>query len=71
LSPEHEKEFSRYLSLLEDVNQSLLETLKLCVRLLDQFSASVRNPAEWKEMRSMFQETIAGAEREGRPIELH
>jgi TPR repeat protein len=60
-----------YIKALEDMNDSLLENLKLCVMLLENFSDIVVDKQGWREMLDMFWETIAVAESESRPETLH
>ena len=60
-----------YINALEDMNNSLLENLKLCVMLLAQFSDVVPDPQGWKEMLDMLQQTIVAAETQSRPEMLH
>ena len=56
-----------YTKALEDMNDSLLENLKLCVMLLEEFSDVVADPQGWREMLNMFRETIAVVETQSRP----
>jgi len=60
-----------YIKALEDMNDSLLENLKLCVMLLEKFSDMVADPQGWRQMLDMFWETIAVAETQSRPDMLH
>ena len=60
-----------YIKALEEVNKSLLDNLKICVMLLDQFSDVVPDPKGWKQMIDMFEDTIALAEQHEKPSIYH
>lgn len=60
-----------YIKALEDMNDSLLENLKLCVMLLENFSDMVVDPQGWRKMLDMFWKTIALAETQSRSDMLH
>jgi len=52
-----------YISLLENVNEQLVNTLKKCIELLAEFTPAVPDPKKWQEMLDTFQETIKVGER--------
>ena len=52
-----------YISLLENVNEQLVNTLKRCIELLTEFTPSVPDPDGWQDMLNTFRETIKVGER--------
>ncbi|MBN1850686.1 MAG: hypothetical protein JW932_19100 [Deltaproteobacteria bacterium] len=52
-----------YIALLKKTNDELVNTLKECVKLLDQFIESVPDPEGWRNLMEVFKETIQIGER--------
>ena len=52
-----------YISLLENVNEQLVNTLKRCIEVLTELKSSVPDPDGWQDMLNTFRETIKVGER--------
>ena len=61
-----------YISLLENVNEQLVNTLKRCIELLTEFTPSVPDPKKWQDMLTTFKEATKVGERiTGKKPTLH
>ena len=52
-----------YISLLENANEQLVNTLKRCIELPTELKSSVPDTDGWQEMLNKFQKTIKVGER--------
>ena len=63
MSEDPTQKISHYISILEDINEELLKSLKYSVKVLKAIKPSAPNPKRWQEMLNTFQETIKVGER--------
>ena len=63
MSEDSTQKISHYISILEDINEELLKSLKYSVKVLKAIKPSVPNPQRWQEMLDTFNETIKVGER--------
>jgi len=63
LSENPTQKLFEYISLLENVNEQLVNTLKRCIELLRELKSSVPDPDGWQDMLNTFRETIKVGER--------
>lgn len=63
MEKEIDQKIFNYIALLEKTNDELVNTLKECVKLLDQFTESVPDPDGWKNLMEVFKEAIQIGER--------
>ena len=61
-----------YISLLENVNEQLVNTLKRCIEVLTELKSSVPDPDGWQDMLNTFKEATKVGERiTGKKPTLH
>lgn len=53
----------RYIHILEQTNDELLNIVKQCVSVLEELTPSVPDPSGWKDMLMKFQLVIRAGER--------
>ena len=63
MSEDPTQKLFEYITVLEDVNEELLKSLKSSVQVLKAVKPSAPNPKRWQAMLDTFQETIAVGER--------
>ena len=63
MSKDATQKLFEYISLLENANEQLVNTLKRCIELLTEVKSSVPDTDGWQEMLDVFQETIKVGER--------
>ena len=71
LSKDATKKLFDYITLLESVNEQLVNTLEMCIELLSQFKAAVPDPESWQEMLDTFNDTLKVAQRTIEQKTLH
>ena len=60
---EYEQKLWDYIATLEAMNQTLLDTVKQCVKILIPFKNFLPCPTEWEEALDIFQDTIKEAQK--------
>lgn len=63
MSKDPTKKLFDYITLLESVNEQLVNTLEMCVELLSQFKSTVPDPESWQEMLDAFNDTLKVGQR--------
>jgi len=71
LERDFEEKALNYITLLENTNDELLNTLKHCARILTELKTSVQNPVEWQKMLDALNTTIEIGERVATQHTLH
>ncbi len=52
-----------YVATLEAANNSLVDTLRESVKVLEQFTESVPDPDSWDDLIELFKQTLEAGER--------
>ncbi len=60
---EYEQKLWDYIATLEAMNQTLLDTVKQCVRILIPLKDSLPGPEGWDEILDILQDTIKETEK--------
>ncbi len=68
---EHDQKLWYYIALLESMNQTLLDTVKECVKVMIAIKGIVPDPIGWQEMLDGFQDTIEAGEKVSLKKTLH
>jgi hypothetical protein len=71
LSKDATQKLFAYIALLEETNEQLVTTLKMCVELLSQFNSTVFDPESWQEMLDAFNDILKAAQRTIEQKTLH
>ena len=66
-----DKKLFEYIALLEKTNETLVDTLKQCIKLLEQFENMVPQSDAWEKMIEVFHNIIFIAERNPKERTLH
>ena len=61
----------KYIATLESMNQTLLDTVKQCVRVMTPLKELVPDPEGWQAMLDYFNETVERGERVSAKRVLH